>query len=466
MYNKVKIFFLLINACLLNAQIGTWEVVDSTGNAIDYQISCFDSSNCIATMWTPHPTISYLRCFVLKYSSDGGKSWKRYHYDCARDLFDSATFRYYWHQPEAIREIRYSSPSKVFAILDTNKFMQSYDFGKHWKRTVVDSNLYKNWNKTNIIFSINSDAFGVIASVSPYDSINPQYGRLFVTLDSFQTWKRIDLSTFTDIQIIKRIEMPSPNTLFLLSYSPQYNRHSFWLSRDTGASWSAQFSTYNLLDDYSPDLYCHDTANCWFAGIMKIGNDYKNVVYYTKDLGRNWDLQLSNTTTLTTGLFQIRFIDEKNGFTFSKRYGYKTRNGGKSWVIVSDTSGTQFPRVFTDYAIVSSSCFLAVTQWDIIYKCSLIETTVEETHELKNICITPNPANGYINIQLNNIWNPTNDLIKICNEIRIYNCIGECLLEKKISPNSHELHIDISNLPSGIFFIRFGNKAQMFIKSD
>lgn len=468
MYNKVKIFFLLINACILNAQIGTWEIVDSTGNAIDYRISCYDDSNCIATMWTPHPTISYLRCFVAKYSSDYGHSWSRYHYDCARDLFDSSTYRYYWHQPEAIKEISFSAPSKVFAILDTNKFMQSYDLGKHWTRTVIDSNLYRNWTKTGIIFSINNDAYGVVASVASYDTINLQYGRLFVSLDSFQTWRRIDLPTYSEIQIIKRIEMPSPNILFLLSYSPQYNRHTFWLSRDTGASWSARFSTYNLLDDYPPALYCLDTANCWFTGILKINNEYKNVIYYTKDLGRNWDVQLTNSTLLNTGLQWIRFIDENNGYAFSKRNGYRTVNGGKSWNEIYDSSGSKFPRVFLDYAIISPNSFLAVIQWDLIYKFSFMETSVLEYAKLDTIVIIPNPADEYVNLRI--IENNS----QICrnydnqnNEIKIYNYLGECVLIHNTNTTQiafNEFRIYISNLPSGLYYLRIKDIIKWFIK--
>jgi hypothetical protein len=80
-----------------------------------------------------------------------------------------------------------------------------------------------------------------------------------------------------------------------------------------------------------------------------------------------------------------------------------------------------------------------------------------------NLNIKPNPAGDYIEIDVGaNGRSPLQQ-----NEIRVYNSIGECVLE--VVANVETLHatslrIDTSELPPGIYFLRCGGQCAKFVK--
>lgn len=81
---------------------------------------------------------------------------------------------------------------------------------------------------------------------------------------------------------------------------------------------------------------------------------------------------------------------------------------------------------------------------------ALIFLSVED-NESNGINIFPNPANNFIDVHIGN-----ND--KLSNII-IYNSLGN-----KIFESEFQHKIDISELNSGIYFLKVGNKVQKFIK--
>ena len=76
---------------------------------------------------------------------------------------------------------------------------------------------------------------------------------------------------------------------------------------------------------------------------------------------------------------------------------------------------------------------------DIIFPCSSF-TGIEEV-ENENIKIYPNPANDFINIEINDNHNGNFN-------ISIYNSLGI-----KVMETSNENTINIEDLPSGMYFI-------------
>jgi WD40 repeat protein len=91
--------------------------------------------------------------------------------------------------------------------------------------------------------------------------------------------------------------------------------------------------------------------------------------------------------------------------------------------------------------------------------------SVIESQELKSIFTYPNPASDYIEITISIGARPNgNEASPIASEyIQIFNTLGEIILTvEQTSPTVQR--IDISNLTSGIYFIRIGNKIEKFVK--
>jgi hypothetical protein len=104
------------------------------------------------------------------------------------------------------------------------------------------------------------------------------------------------------------------------------------------------------------------------------------------------------------------------------------------------------------------------TAW--IYKGVLRKGTTdisEESYEPKRgILISPNPASDYIEINLDKVI-----LSEAKNPLKIYNTLGECVIEmqdvRHLRDVGHLNRINISHLPAGLYFIQFGNYSQKFM---
>lgn len=84
-------------------------------------------------------------------------------------------------------------------------------------------------------------------------------------------------------------------------------------------------------------------------------------------------------------------------------------------------------------------------------------TDVEDNNLESNISIYPNPTSDFINIDFENIVNPSS--------IKITNSLGSAVIEYNSNQISSGLNrIDVSNLESGVYFIKIDNKVSKFIK--
>jgi len=80
--------------------------------------------------------------------------------------------------------------------------------------------------------------------------------------------------------------------------------------------------------------------------------------------------------------------------------------------------------------------------------------------EEKTQLIFPNPTSEYIKIILDNVI-----LSESKKPVKIYNTFGECVID--FTPTSfltgEGLRIDVSHLPVGIYFIKYGNYTEKFV---
>jgi agmatine/peptidylarginine deiminase len=79
------------------------------------------------------------------------------------------------------------------------------------------------------------------------------------------------------------------------------------------------------------------------------------------------------------------------------------------------------------------------------------------------IAISPNPASDYITIKTSEVLE-TSEVYKV----QIFNVLGESVIEladvQHLGDVGHLQRIDISHLPTGVYYLRVGNRTQMFVK--
>jgi hypothetical protein len=61
----------------------------------------------------------------------------------------------------------------------------------------------------------------------------------------------------------------------------------------------------------------------------------------------------------------------------------------------------------------------------------------------------------------------TSEVYKV-SDIKIFNTLGECVIEladvQHLGDVGHLQRIDISHLPTGVYYLRVGYRTQMFVK--
>ena len=101
------------------------------------------------------------------------------------------------------------------------------------------------------------------------------------------------------------------------------------------------------------------------------------------------------------------------------------------------------------------------TMWidELTVATSPIKSDVNDNRNANQIYIYPIPAIDYIEIVgAGSEPTPTSD-------IRIFNAFGDCIKKSHTSYlHGAGVKIDVSDLPTGIYFVRIGNKLNKFVK--
>ena len=144
----------------------------------------------------------------------------------------------------------------------------------------------------------------------------------------------------------------------------------------------------------------------------------------------------SNDVLLPVDSIKTTIIDNKLKMTITP----KKRSSGESIVTIEVIEGND----------------TAKTQFKVLVNKSVPVREMEEKTQL----IFPNPASEYIKINLNDVI-----LSESKNPVKIYNTYGECVID--FTPTSlltgEGLRIDVSHLPVGTYFIKYGNYTGKFV---
>jgi hypothetical protein len=194
------------------------------------------------------------------------------------------------------------------------------------------------------------------------------------------------------------------------------------------------------------------------------------LVYKTYDCGITWDLIHVDETEPTFGLWDIAFYDELNGIVVGK-YGklLRTTDGGYTWFRDAFLDNhSQNMRVVQKIAFAGEHPILS-TFSDGLWRGTYPTSSVNENTEVgKGLVVSPNPATDYIEIfcgsigacsNENSIWASPNASL-----IMIYNTLGECVLTVRARQAVPLQRMDISHLPTGVYYLRIGSRTQMFVK--
>jgi len=141
----------------------------------------------------------------------------------------------------------------------------------------------------------------------------------------------------------------------------------------------------------------------------------------------------------------VEYYSYQNGDNCTTVDLYKVIGGGHDWPGAWGNKDIDASLIIWNF----------VSRYDINGRIDCSTTSVAERIKDKNELIYPNPAKEFVTIEM--------DLQKDM-ECKIYSLIGELILSRNISPGNKT--INVSELPSSIYFLNVGSKTMKLIKAE
>ncbi len=209
-----------------------------------------------------------------------------------------------------------------------------------------------------------------------------------------------------------------------------------------------------------------DTANGWFHSQISFYSDPGYL--FCNDIG-----QSSDGKTWVVGKIW-GYFDENRKFHYpeSDIADYCTVYGYANFYNSSDSNRRHYLELLSDFnysgpnkwSMLNANCIAAMDDgsiWFGMYGLGLLhyKPNVESVEQINSSNISPmlspNPVSEYLTIN-------TNQEIE---KIEIFSVFGlKCREQACLSPTERKEKIDVSGLPSGVYFVRIGDKVSKFIK--
>jgi hypothetical protein len=345
-----------------------------------------------------------------------------------------------------------NEPNTMFASIrqfNESGIVKSTDGGKTWDMS--DIHCINSSQVVNFAMS-QGDASKIFAA-----AINTSKGYQF-TLDTFNTCETEEQFVIEARDIV--VSPHNPNLIFIGGYK---SLHQVYRSYDNGVTW---------LNDESglegKRILCLMPSR-WNEAVILAGVDSLDFnrdshgmgIYMSTDTGKTWrpvgaagkrvfDLAQHPTNPK----YMVAACDSGSVF-FSGSWGYGWEE--YSHGLPADISVRVV--AIADWGGDDGAVALAGTFGGGLYMSEKVITNIEDKKNSSIVNLRPNPATDYIEIVANN------DEFNSQRTIKIYNVLGECVITSQLKNKGiNRVNIDISVLPTGVYYVRAGNTIRKFVK--
>jgi photosystem II stability/assembly factor-like uncharacterized protein len=238
---------------------------------------------------------------------------------------------------------------------------------------------------------------------------------------------------------------------------------SIYLSFDKGETWEERSNGI-------PQTDIKVEAIEYIDGTIFLGTTYG--IYVSMDKGLNWQSRNHGLPPAKNDLILVTSLVKSGKTLFAGvRFNsvFYTTDYGLNWVDtkcdILKNPYLNTLEIHGEYLFVGTNIYYFGSNGDAIYRAKLSDfgiTDVQESVIASHFSIHPNPTSEYITISKpSEGFKPSEG-----SDIKIFNMLGECVGEIPLSPPlpKGETRIDISHLPRGVYYLRIGNRTQMFVK--
>jgi len=267
----------------------------------------------------------------------------------------------------------------------------------------------------------------------------------FVTFDHGATW--LEDSVVRNGIGTYRVHFLTPDTGYILAVGGNFPLHMLgilWTS-DAGVSWIE--TSFDTIPWKSGPILCRSPED-WYL------NATGGLLLHTTNKGMSWD----TIHTPCTGLFfDILMLSDSVGFAVGQGLSIiSTTDGWKTSILdtVPHTGVPAFGRIEKEghylWALGQSSIYRL--DLDSATQASVILTNLARPFQ-REITTIPNPARSSITL--------VGELPS--NEVHLFDILGREVLRGTV-PVAGPLTLDVSSLPSGLYYISVGNTRAKFVK--
>ncbi|NVO04181.1 MAG: T9SS type A sorting domain-containing protein [Bacteroidetes bacterium] len=312
----------------------------------------------------------------------------------------------------------FGNNSTVYAGTDRGFYDKSIDGGVNW---ISGPTLFAYTCKiTGIEFSGNN---GIVVT---------DEGEVAYTTDGDLTWTTLPARPHGSLSAIRYLEMLSPTVAYMGGLD------WFMKTNDGGQTWT-NFSNVIPAGNIKSISFSSVTNAC----AVVAPTSGPNQLWKTTDGGTSW----TEITTLPIAANDICCATSNVFFATSNMTIYKSTDAGSTWT--SDyTLASGFALRGVKISGNSAYSICSLFGGDKVLKNANAFASISENRLPESIKIFPMPATNQITIE-------TDQLTKT-NSISIFNIQGQELVKQEITNNSTT--IDISDLSSGIYFVKYQNE--------
>jgi photosystem II stability/assembly factor-like uncharacterized protein len=423
-----------------NPDGGQWETIDSLGLEEfnlpkvmpSYRsIECIDSNNWVG-LASDNPDSPII--VLIRKTEDGGKTWKNI-YTAVKKLFPVLT-------------ISYPYKNTIICGCDSGYILKTIDDGINWEMKRLPENACS--------FRIKQlKMFGDIGVAMCNN------GNLYLTEDCGENWKNLPVTTDSVIKGVSYFSMPDEDNIFIAGAEvivPYENLiWKYFSSSDRGKSWKYLTQTKNgNYDSFYHINFVTKNKGWGFASkTTSSGPGYnwsQPHIFITEDGGQHWSLQYRDTVPVFCNLITpSTFADSLHGIVLAPFQVFLTSDGGNRWIRYDLTYDNL---IRTSFGVVGAYPTLdrpIFSTGTTLLRKKATPVSVNESPVIADGFIFPNPAGDQIEIRLDDTYRGF--------RIEVYSSEGVIVIECEFAEN-----LDISNLSTGLYFIRIGNKFDKFIK--
>ena len=337
----------------------------------------------------------------------------------------------------SISKIKIDSKGNIFAGTYYGNIFKSSDNGLNWFKLHLGTSS-RNFSITDL--SINSK--DLLVGFINYNNID-QNDSLLISKDGGNIWERI----YIPAKFICTAVFDNNDNLFVAADSV------IMKTSNNGTSWEEVFQAEGYIGIFN--FFVSKNNDIFFV-------TRRNKIYRSTDGGDSW-LNFTYGFPDDCNISCISSPDIENRIIAGSYYdGYfVSKDNGETWehfkVDFPPNELMIQPEEFMSLAYDHNGTMYAAT-YSGVYKWDAITSVAKSNKKESKYLISPNPATDFIDINLKI------DSSLIASELQIFNMLGTEMISVGTGLDLPTQRIDVSELPSGVYYIKIGDRVEKFVK--